>query len=134
MTTSDELSGLLNLALIALRQLKKDGGFRDISVEKVRKEYEYNANTVKAFLDDKCVIDLMAPDYIIPTVQLYSDYWNFWQEKRMRPLEMNVFGSKLKEYGIERDRIRSHGGREYDYIGIQLKSNLRGQNQSLFNN
>ncbi|MFZ0553791.1 MAG: hypothetical protein WAM26_00730, partial [Nitrososphaeraceae archaeon] len=109
MTTSDELSGLLNLALIALRQLKKDGGFRDISVEKVRKEYEYNANTVKAFLDDKCVIDLMAPDYIIPTVQLYSDYWNFWQEKRMRPLEMNVFGSKLKEYGIERDRIRSHG-------------------------
>lgn len=61
LTTSDELSGLLNLSLIALRQLKKDGGFRDISVEKVRKEYEYNANTVKAFLDDKCVIDLTSP-------------------------------------------------------------------------
>ena len=120
--------------LIALRQLKKDGGFRDISVEKVRKEYEYNANTVNAFLDDKCVIDLTAPDYVIPTTQLYSDYWNFCQEKQMRPLEMNVFGSKLKEYGIERDRIRSHGDREYHYFGIQLKSNLRGQNQSLFNN
>ena len=59
---------------------------------------------------------------------------NFCQEKRVRPLEMNVFGSKLKEYGIERDRIRSHGDREYDYFGIQLRSNLRGQNQSLFNN
>ena len=104
LTTSDELSGLLNLALISLRQLRKDGGFKEISVEKVRKEYEYNANTVKAFLDDKCVIDLTAPDYIIPTFQLYSDYWNFCQEKRMRPLEMNVFGSKLKEYGIERLR------------------------------
>ena len=58
LTKPNELSGLLNLALIALRQLKKDGGFKDISVEKVRKEYEYNANTVKAFLDDRCVIDL----------------------------------------------------------------------------
>ena len=57
LTTSEELSGLLNLAIIALRQLKRDGGFRDISIEKVRKEYGYNANTVKAFLDDRCIID-----------------------------------------------------------------------------
>ena len=119
------------MAIISLRQLRKDGGFKEISVEKVRKEYEYNANTVKAFLDDKCVIDLTAPDYIIPTVQLYSDYWNFCQEKRMRPLEMNVFGSKLKEYGIERDRIRSHGGREYDYIGIRLNQTC-GAKTNLF--
>lgn len=68
LATPEELSGLLNLALIALRQLKKDGGFRDISVERVRKEYEYNSNTVKAFLDDRCVIDLAAPEYNIPTI------------------------------------------------------------------
>ena len=133
LTTSNELSGLLNLALIALRQLKKDGGFRDISVERVRKEYEYNANTVQAFLNDRCVIDLTS-DYSIPTVYLYNEYENFCQEKRVRPLEMNVFGSKLKERGIEKDRIRSRGDREYHYFGIQLKSNLRGQNQSLYNN
>ena len=88
LTTPEELSGMLNLALIALRQLKKDGGFRDISVEKVRKEYEYNANTVKAFLDDRCIIDLTSPDYVIPTVYLYNEYENFCQEKRVRPLEM----------------------------------------------
>ena len=134
LTTSDELSGLLNLALVALRQLRKDGGFKDISVEKVRKEYEYNANTVKAFLEEKCVIDLTSPEYCIPTVYLYNEYWNFCQEKRMRPLEMNIFGSKLKEYGIEKDRKRNHGDREYHYFGIKLRSDLRGQNQSLFNN
>jgi P4 family phage/plasmid primase-like protien len=132
LTTSDELSGLLNLALIALRQLRKDGGFKDISVEKVRKEYEYNANTVKAFLDEKCVIDLTSPEYCIPTVYLYNEYENFCQAKGVRPLEMNVFGSKLKEYGIEKDRIRSHGDREYYYFGVKLRSDLRGQNQSLF--
>jgi len=134
LTTSNELSGLLNLALIALRQLKKDGGFRDISVEKVRKEYEYNANTVKAFLDDKCVIDLTSPDYIIPTVYLYNEYENFCREKGTRSLEMNVFGSKLKEYGIEKDRIRNYGDRECHYLGIKLRSDLRGLNQSLLNN
>jgi P4 family phage/plasmid primase-like protien len=134
LTTPEELSGLLNLALIALRQLKKDGGFRDISVERVRKEYEYNSNTVKAFLDDRCVIDLAAPEYNIPTVYLYNAYENFCQEKRVRALEVNVFGSKLKEYGIEKDRIRNHGDREYYYFGVTLRKDLRGQNQSLFNN
>jgi P4 family phage/plasmid primase-like protien len=134
LTTPDELSGLLNLALVALRQLKKDGGFRDISVEKVRKEYEYNANTVKAFLDDKCAIDLTSPEYCIPTVYLYNEYENFCQQKGVRALEMNTFGSKLKECGIERDRKRNHGDRDYYYFGVILRSDLRGSNQSLFKN
>ena len=134
LTTSEELSGLLNLALIALRQLKKDGGFRDISVEKVRKEYEYNANTVKAFLDDKCAIDLTSPEYCIPTVYLYNEYENFCQQKGVRALEMNTFGSKLKECGIEKDRKRNHGDRDYYYFGVILRSDLRGSNQSLFKN
>jgi putative DNA primase/helicase len=134
LTISNELSGLLNLALIALRQLKKDGGFKDISVEKVRKQYEYNANTVKAFLDDKCVIDLTAPEYYTSVVYLYNEYENYCQEKCVRSLEKNTFGSKLKEYGIERERKRNYGDREYYYFGVMLRKDLQGQNQSLFNN
>jgi hypothetical protein len=49
----------------------------------------------------------------------------------MRALEINVFGSKLKEFGIEKDRIRSHGDREYYYFGVLLRKDLQGQNQSL---
>jgi putative DNA primase/helicase len=128
LTTPCELSGLLNLALIALRQLKKDGGFRDISVEKVRKQYEHNANTVKAFLDDKCAIDLTSPEYCISTVYLYNTYENYCQEKRVRALEINIFGSKLKEYGIEKERKRNYGDREYYYFGVMLRSDLRGHN------
>ena len=101
-------------------------------IEKVRKEYEYNANTVKAFLDEKCAINLASPDYNILTVYLYNEYEIFCKAKNARPLDMNVFGSKLKEYGIEKDRIRSHGDREYHYLGVILRSNLQGQNQSLF--
>jgi len=47
---------------------------------------------------------------------------------------MNVFGSKLKESGIEKGRVRSHGDREYYYLGVMLRKDLQGQNQSLFNN
>jgi phage/plasmid-associated DNA primase len=130
LTIPDELSGLLNLALIALIQLKKDDGFRDISVERVRKEYEHNSNTVKAFLDDQCVIDLTS-EYSTPTVYLYNEYENYSQKRGVRALEKNTFGSKLKEYGIERDRKRNHGDREYDYFGVMLRSDLRGANQPL---
>ena len=64
LTTDNELSDLLNLALVGLKQLEKHGGFRDIPVEDVKKDYERKSNTVKAFLQDKCSINLQAPDYV----------------------------------------------------------------------
>lgn len=131
LTTKDELSGLLNLALIALRQLHRDGGFTDISVEKVRKKYEENANTVKAFLDDRCAKDLTAPEYFTLTTDVYNEYLIFCKERNEKGLEMNVFGKKLAEEGIEKERIRYYGGqREYCYVGIKLRSDLRDQNKS----
>ena len=57
LTTPKELSGLLNLALVGLKQLEKEGGFRNIAVEDVKRDYERKSNTVKAFLQDKCNID-----------------------------------------------------------------------------
>lgn len=50
---------------------------------------------------------------------------------RERPLDANVLGVKLKEAGIEKERFRTGGTREYYYMGIRLRSDLRGQNQAL---
>ena len=88
LTTPQELSGLLNLALIALEQLHKDGGFKDVSVEKIRKEYDENSDTVKAFLDDRCVIELTAPECYTLTTNVYNEYLIFCKDKGQRPLEM----------------------------------------------
>jgi P4 family phage/plasmid primase-like protien len=131
LTTDDELSSLLNLALVGLKQLEKDGGFRDIPVEDVKRDYERKSNTVKAFLQDKCSIDLQAPDYITPSAKVYDEYQEYCRQRRERPLDVNVLGTKLKETGIERERLRTRGTREYYYCGIKLLSDLRGQNQSL---
>jgi putative DNA primase/helicase len=131
LTTQEELSGLLNLALVALRKLRIDGGFRDISVERIRQRYEENANTIKAFLDQECVIDLSAPEYSTLTTDVYAKYVIFCNQRNERPLEMNVFGKGLTEFGIEKTRSRYSGEREYYYMGIKLCSDLRGQNQQL---
>ena len=53
LTTDSELSGLLNLALIALRQLIRDNGFiHTDDIQTVEREYNLNANTVERFLAD----------------------------------------------------------------------------------
>jgi phage/plasmid-associated DNA primase len=117
--------------LIALKQLHKDGGFKDVPVEKIRKEYDENSNTVKAFLDDKCVVDLIASEYYTLTTNVYNEYVNFCKQKNLRPFDMNIFGKKLAEQGIMKGRMRYCGGeREYCYIGIKLRSELRGENQA----
>ena len=81
LTTDDELSGLLNLALVGLKQLEKDGGFRDIPVEDVKKDYERKSNTVKAFLQDRCSIDLQAPEYVTPSVKVYEEYQEYCKQR-----------------------------------------------------
>ena len=131
LTTPKELFGLLNLALVGLKQLEKDGSFRDIPVEDVKRDYERKSNTVKAFLEDRCIIDLQAPDYFTPSGNVYEEYQDYCKLRKERPLDANILGMKLRETGIERERLRTGGTREYYYCGIKLLSDLRGQNQSL---
>jgi phage/plasmid-associated DNA primase len=103
LTTPEELSGLLNLALIALRQLHRDGGFKDVSVEKIRKEYEENSNTVRAFLHERCVIDLTAPEYYTLTTNVYNEYIIYCKEKNERSLDMK--GTCETWYGKRTNQI-----------------------------
>jgi phage/plasmid-associated DNA primase len=121
----------LNLALIALKQLHKDGGFRDISVERVKEEYDNRANSVKAFLKERCIVDLAAPEYFTLTTEAYHEYSDYCAERNERPLDMNIFGKKLAEEGIEKERSRYNGNREYYYFGFKLLSELRGKNLAL---
>lgn len=71
--TDNELSGLLNLALVGLKQLEKHGSFRDISIEDVKRDYEQKSNIVKAFLQDMCRID-QAPDYSTLSGKVYEEH------------------------------------------------------------
>jgi len=131
LTTPEELSGLLNLALIALKQLHQDGGFKDVSVERVKNEYDSKANIIAAFLKEECVVDLTAPEYYTLTTDVYSAYVLFCNTRGEKSLEPNIFGKKLAEQGIEKERSRYRGDRDYYYMGLKLRADLRGINQAL---
>jgi P4 family phage/plasmid primase-like protien len=129
LTTPEELSGLLNLALIALKQLQKEEGFIDISIEETIKQYNNNTDTTTTFLEERCVLDPENTEYYTLTTKAYNEYVSYCKERNERPLEANIFGAKLKEHGIIKDRFRRYGIREYCYIGVKLKSDLEEKNQ-----
>jgi P4 family phage/plasmid primase-like protien len=131
LTVPEELSGLLNLAIIALKQLRKDNGFKDISVEKVRKKYEEKSNTVKAFVTACCRVDLKEPDYYTLATDLYAVYVNYCKDAHEKELDMTQFGKKLAAMGIENNKIAYRGTREHCYVGIKLLKDIRGQNETL---
>jgi phage/plasmid-associated DNA primase len=132
LTTPEELSGLLNLALIALKHLQKEEGFRDISIEETIKQYNKNTDTTTTFLEERCILDLGNPGYHTITTNAFNEYVTHCKERNEWPLEANVFGAKLKERGMRKERIRCHGIREYCYIGIKLKSDLDAKNSAAY--
>jgi putative DNA primase/helicase len=125
LTVPEELSGLLNLALIALRKLRNDNGFKDISVEKIRKKYEEKSNTVKAFLDSNCIIDISDPLCDVLTTDMYAAYCKFCKDNNERSVDMSVFGKQLAQFGIERKQIKRQGDKSYYYIGAKLRYDFR---------
>ncbi len=131
LTTSEELSGLLNLALIGLKQLIDEGGFHDKEVEQTRREYEENTNDVNAFLYQECVVDIMNPEYSTLATDSYAAYVNFYVKKGTRAIDMNVFGKRLAARGIYNVRHREHGPRESYYDGLVLSEHIRDGNQAL---
>jgi hypothetical protein len=77
------------------------------------------------------MMDLQAPEYLTLSAKVYEEYQEYCKQRRERPLDVNVLGTKLKETGIEKERMRTGGTREYYYCGVKLLSDLRGQNQAL---
>jgi putative DNA primase/helicase len=76
LTTPEELSGLLNLALKGLHDLIAEGGFHHKTIEEIKQEYEENTSDVNAFLIQECVVDTSNPEYCILTDGLYASYVN----------------------------------------------------------
>jgi hypothetical protein len=106
--------------LVGLEQLHKDGGFKNISIENMKNSASSKSN-VKAFLESGvCIINSADSECYTPTDDVYNEYVNFCDEVNETPVEMNVFGRELGKYGIEKERIRNQGSRDYYYVGIRL--------------
>jgi len=122
LTTEEELSGLLNLAIIALKQLIKDNGFIHVDdVHSIQKEYNQNATTIEDFLNNKCRIDLTDRDNYTICRDMHHSYVLHCKDSHKPPVSANVFGSHLIAKGIKKERRIVNRTREYCYIGIYLQ-------------
>jgi P4 family phage/plasmid primase-like protien len=119
MTTPEELSGLLNLVLIALNKLIKDGHFAHIEdIRTVRQLFVDNKEGVSGFISEYCIRDYIS---FQPTASIYEAYLQYCQVKEISALKDNSLGAYLKEIGVQKERIMVSGVRTYIYKGIKLK-------------
>ena len=111
LTTSEELSGILNFALEGLKMLLADGGFENIgSINAVKKMYKESANVVEGFLD-RCY-DILPTDSpsTVPHEEVQDAFINYLRtnckpEQIGRYLNMDFFGEKDYTSGYTSDGI-----------------------------
>jgi P4 family phage/plasmid primase-like protien len=121
LTTEEELSGLLNLAIIALKQLIKDNGFIHVdNVYSVQKEYNQNASAIDDFLNSQCQIDVTDRDNCTICRDLYHSYILYCKYSNKLPVSDNIFGSHLIAKGVKKERRTVNRIREYCYIGLSM--------------
>ena len=95
LTTPEELSGLLNVALAGLKSLLEKGDFSNIqTTEALKERYTRMASPVKAFIMDKLLVDSNGE---ITKDNLYSKFILYCKEKNYPPKANNVFAKDLKE-------------------------------------
>lgn len=108
------MSGLLNLAIIALKQLIKDNGFIHIyDIATVDKEYTLNSNNVERFVRERCEITGDDEDSIICR-NLCGEYFEFCKQNNLHSKDDNVFGMELRGLGtVTKRRRRINNEREH---------------------
>ena len=126
-----DLSGFLNLALKGLKKLIKEGGFKDVSVEKIKQQYEHNASIVRQFIDEQCIINLNNPECHVLTSVLQNSFREFCKTRGEKALEDNMLGKELLQLGITKDRITKNKKRDNYYIGITTRQEIKGKNEAL---
>jgi putative DNA primase/helicase len=118
LTTEEELSGLLNLALEALKGLLKKGQFSyNLTIDEVEKLYSQKSNTVKAFADE-CIVASVDD---LEKYKLYEAYVNWCRMKGEKPLGSTKFAGELVDLNYHIFRA-GYGDRQAMVEGVALRT------------
>lgn len=133
LTTPEELSGLLNVALGGLKRLKAEHGFEHTDIDEIKEMYREGASKIRDFITEQCILDTENPELTIATYDLHDSYATFCKSRGSSFLDNTRFGAELKARGVERKLKRRKGIREYVYEGIDLKRHhVSSQNLTSF--
>ncbi|WP_179632163.1 DNA primase family protein [Clostridium peptidivorans] len=117
-----ELDGILQLALMGLKQLSRNGDFTYSSIaDEVLNQYKYDNNPVEQFLDE-CIVQDKSGQVICN--ELFNKYRVYCSENSIKCTSSAIFGKEVRKKFdniIERKylTIKEAGKREYVYTGIK---------------
>lgn len=121
-TTKTELSGILTLVLMQLRELIANGGFRDTEQTRdARSQYNLDNDHVLEFLTEHCEKDEKCQ---IREKDLYRIYKEWCEDVGVKSLTQKMLREGVKRhFGIERSKLgRRHEKREFFFVGITLSN------------
>ena len=113
LTTEEELSGFLNMALEGLDRLNINGDFTySRSIEETRSKYLLMSNPTTSFIEDYCEF---SPWANITKEALYQGFMKFCSEHNLPGMAKKAFGHKIKQAYMLTEEHDS-------WRGIQIKA------------
>lgn len=133
LTTPEELSGLLNLAIRGLKRLRENGWTFSYnkSLNDVRKMYQRLSDPVYAFIEDCC--EAASPDEYITKSEMYNGYKRYASERGFKVYTQKKFGQAIEDntlVPVEEGKI--HNGTVKVWRGIRWRRDARDASRPLF--
>ena len=121
LTTGEELSGIINILMIALRRIIKNKGIfvNEKTINERREKYELVLNPIHSFIEQAIAEDSTESDRIIKD-DLYRAYARFCKEKRLAVESKESFGKTLKQQFKFEDGREASGARRTIWKGVRL--------------
>ena len=120
LTQPNELSGILNKAVEALKVLEQEKQFRTTeSTDEMLEEYRTENDQVSRFLSEHCVHTSQGE---ILEDTLYQGYVTWAEDEGIKnSLPKTKFRDGVKAWGAQHQRVRDNGGRTQVYKGIEFQ-------------
>jgi P4 family phage/plasmid primase-like protien len=115
-----EVSGITNWALEGLRQLRRNGRFKNPTCgEEILRDFAEQSSPVMAFVGECCCV---GPDESVERAQLQSAWKDWCEENGHVAGSVNEFGRKLRSVipKIRNERPNIGGDRKRCYVGVGL--------------
>jgi len=122
-TTPEELSGFLNVAIKALKRLLKNGKFSiSPATEEIREDYIRKSDPVKAFCMDMLVQDA---ESWVSKQDLYSAFTEYCRKMKLPPVTQKTFFQNLHQHVTVIDyQPKVNGKRVRAFKGIKLATKI----------
>ncbi|MCW3988824.1 MAG: phage/plasmid primase, P4 family [Candidatus Bathyarchaeota archaeon] len=126
LTTSEELSGLLNWALLGLRRLQENGNFtKSMTADELQELYESMSDPITAFIDEKIVLE---PSGVASKDAVYQAYHEFCKTKGYTTVTKGTLTTEIKARlaGVLESKRKIRGKPQRCWIGLRLNVGTLG--------